>query len=87
MEILLSDFTSFIQLASFLTSLDTVHKPTSMDLAGQLSRCFVFNLDLLQTRMLLLIYGLIFSGAVHVLYLGPQNRMTVRLMNTELEGT
>lgn len=66
-----------------------MHKHTSIDLVWQLSRCFVFNLDLLQTRMRLLIYGLLFSGAVHVLYLGPQNRMTGRLMTrpTELERT
>jgi hypothetical protein len=52
-----------------------VHKNTSIDLVWQLFHCFVFNLDLPQTRMRLLIYGLLFSGALHVRYLGPQNRM------------
>jgi hypothetical protein len=76
-----------LQLTSFEIYLDTIHKPTNIDLVWQLSRCFVFNLDLLQTRMLILIYGLLFSGSLHVFHLGPKNRMTGRLMNTQLEGT
>jgi hypothetical protein len=91
MEMLLPDFTSFFfttftQL-TFLQHLSTPYRNLQIyRVAWQLSRCLVFNLDLLQaSRLLFIYYGLLISDGIHVFDLGLQHRMTGGLTNTELK--